>query len=424
MNNLIVGDWLLSEATPNQPPVSMPGGMGDPMGANTFGMDPQGQSQPMDMPPGGQDLSQDPMDPDMPEDDGQPKNEDFEVWKNRFHKESVKGNVTIQIDLINQVRNRDLDPIDRKFVEDNLQIQYLRTVSNILEASKKIRRSINTDLDRNNPSTSIIKHMETVFQEQPSLSQQFIKMLGYYSMKGEIHRKYIAALTGAVQVSSGSDKEDIIVWDNDYSIMLSTRMNARFGDINIGTWALKQDDPHHFLSEPERAKLETGSPQEREALRHRVIIESIVNKYRTRGFIITVVDEDGTVHLVGWDLATSLKSAYLAGKLVVETRVSSNSECMMDEEGKITSYLDIDILYSKQTGDIDRQGKSSNQKVKFIERRNGMLFLVAPIDILKEASSVIPGLVVSELPYTGNPSDLKDLTQSVYSVSELLARQP
>ena len=256
------------------------------------------------------------------------------------------------------------------------------------------------------------------------LSQVFIKMGGYYGMKGEIHRKFIAALTGAVQVSSGSDKEDIIIWDNDYSIMMSTRMNARFGDINVGRWSLKKDDPHHFLSEPERDKLETGSPQEREALRHRVILESIFNRFRTRAFIISIVGTDGTVYLIGWDLSTSLKAAYLDGKIVVRTKVSENSEVMLDEKGNITAYQDVDILYSRDTGEVNADGKPVSKEVRFMERREGVLFLTAPLDVVKEATTTMPGLVMTELPFTGNPSDLKGLTRATYTVDQLLARQP
>src|SRR5262245_16536369 len=67
----------------------------------------------------------DPQIPDMPEDMGETE-KDFEQWKKDFLVESIKGDVGAMKQMIMDVRDRDLDSYQFKFVEDNLQILFLR----------------------------------------------------------------------------------------------------------------------------------------------------------------------------------------------------------------------------------------------------------------------------------------------------------
>ena len=69
------------------------------------------------------DVSQDPQSPDMPKEE---KDMAFEEWQDTFFRESTKNDVNKLIDLIHQIRDRDLESYPRKFVEDNLQILFLR----------------------------------------------------------------------------------------------------------------------------------------------------------------------------------------------------------------------------------------------------------------------------------------------------------
>lgn len=112
--------------------------------------------------------------------------------------------------MINQIRDAELSTYQRKFVEDNLQVCFLRQNSNINKASGDMRKKIRDDLDTANPSTSIVNHFVTVLSTMPELVNTFIKISGYYSNKADLHRKYIASLIGAIQVGSGGQQEDII----------------------------------------------------------------------------------------------------------------------------------------------------------------------------------------------------------------------
>ena len=428
MNDYVLEYWLsevgeepsMGGPTPTPQPDNMGMGQPDegqpPVEDDQAPPDDQGQGdEPVE------DISQDPEHPDMC-DEVDDQEEDFLVWKRGYFEESIKGNANILIDLLTQVRDRDLKPDDRRFVENNLQVQFLRLVSNVQAASKEIRRDINDQLDKNNPASSIVNFLSTALEKQVLLSENFLKINGYGGMKGDIHRKYIAALLGAVQVGNGANQPDLILEDNDYAVQISTRMNSTFGMIDVGRWALHEGDTHRYLEDPERKKLEQGSPEEREVLRRRVIMESIATHFKERAFLLTILGEDGTIYHIGWDVETCIRAAFLEGKLVVRTKVSRESEAMIDSKGTIIPFMDIDIKYAIDTGEVDDDGQPQMKEVPFLARENGMLYLVAGLDVLKDASQRLQGMVIKPTPYTGNPSDLKRIARCTYNVSELLSR--
>lgn len=427
-------DWLMSEVgtgtdsqtgIPGGPPTSQPTMGGNP--PQQGGPDPSVANQTQEMTPEQPkqqipDVASDPQVPDMPEDRGE-DDQDFEAWKKNFIVESIKGDVEVLKHEIMKVRDRELYEYHRKFVEDNLQIVFLREHSNIDKASKEIRKLLKEELDHNNPGTTVVNHMAAVLQEQPLLNSCFIKMTGLFSTKGDVHRKFIASLIGAVQVGSGAYNEDLIYNEKEYSIRISTRFNSRFGEVHLGQWCLKQDDPERYLKAPELKRLDDGSPEEKDVLRRRVVMESIAEAFKTRAFVINVVGTDGTIYTLGWDLATSLKSAYTEGKLVVRTKDDDSAEAMIADDGSIVPYMDLKIMYVQSTGEQDENGKPETREVEFISRKYGQLFLSAPLPVIKEASSAFNGMSFKEMPWQGNPTDLRTLSRCVPSTSEILLRQ-
>ena len=397
--------------------ITQMGAPGDPSAANP----PQPVAPPAEAAKEMPDVTSDPEAPDMPE---KVDDKDFEQWKSAYFKSSTTGDVNAMIDLINQVRDMDLEPYPRKFVEDNLQILFLRQNANIDKACKEIRRLIKENLDQNNPSVSVVNHMTTVLQKVPELNSVFIKLKGLLGMKADLHRKFIASLLGAVQVGSGGNTEDIILNEKDYSIRASTRFNEKWGRVDIGRWSLKEDDPERYLAEAEQKRLEDGSPEEKDVLRRRVVMESIAETFKKRAFVINVVGTDGTIQTLGWDIAGSLRNAYTSGKLVVRTSQSDNNEAMIDDDGAIVPYVDIKVKYLKDAeGGVDDEGRPAKEEHDFMERIDGMLFLTAQFNILKEAASSFSGIVLKENPYNGNPSDLRTLMRCVPNAPEILLRQ-
>lgn len=423
--NYNLQDWLLSEEEGEQPlPMQDAGNMQQaPMpAAPTSGPGPSAPTQQPQQPQQPVDLSDDPQTPDMPEQDQQFN--DFEVWKNNFFKESTKGNTAVLLNLLSDVRHTEgLHPYQRKFVEDNWNIMLLRQDSNIESVCKNMRKLLRDQLDRNNPSSSIVKHLITALQPFPVLNNIYIKLTGYGGQKGDLHRKFMAALTGSVQVGSGANNEDIIFNEKDYSVLISTRFNSRWGDVILGDWSLKEDDVKRYLSDPEQKRLQSGSPEERDVLRRRVVIESIAKQFETRSFLINVVQEDGTIGFLGWDLSNALKAAYSDGKIVLKTKKSDHSEAMIDDEGNIVPLVDLTFYYVKETGQQTLGGEPEKEEVELMERRNGTLYLTATYQTIKEITSNFQGTLYKEIPWNGNISDLTSLKRCVYSSYDLLMKQ-
>jgi len=371
-----------------------------------------------------QDVTQDPETPDMPEDSGDDRSVDFEVWKANYFKESIKGDANSMMELISPMRSKnEMPPYHRKFIEDNWNIQLLRMSSNIADASKQIRKSIRDQLDKNNPATSVVNHIVNTLETIPGLKDTFIRMMGYSGNKGELHRKFIAALLGAVQVSSSPDKENVIFNEKEYSIKIATRLNSDWGEVSIGSWSLREDDPERYLSEPELKRLSEGSPQERDVLRRRVVIESIAKHFEEQAFVINIVDDSGTIYYLGWDIANALRGAYSEGKIVVKTMKSENSEAMISDDGQIVPMIDLRIYFVKEGSGQDEEGSPKFEEIEFMQKRNGMLFLTAGLSTMKDAAQSMQGTEFKEIPYSGNPSDLRVLKRCVYSVHDLLMRQ-
>ena len=412
--------WLEEQEGPPPLPGAGDADMGGPdvtdvSGASQQDTPPEPQQE---APP--EDVSEDPESPEMPEEDE--NDDDFEVWKSNYFKESIKGDAEKMMEMISPMRNKEMEPYQRKFVEDNWNVQLLRMNANVAEASKQVRKSIRDQLDKNNPATSVINHVANALETVQGLKDAYIRMMGYSGNKGELHRKFLAALTSSVQVSSAPDKENIVFNEREYSIKMVTRLNSEWGEVALGSWSLREDDPERYLSEPELKRLSEGSPQERDVLRRRVVVESIAKHFDEQSFLINVVDEDGTIYHLGWDLSNALRGAYTDGRLVVKTVKSENSEAMISDEGKIIPMVDLKIYYVRQPSPAV-VGDEESEEVEFMERRNGMLFLTAGLPTVKEASESMQGTEFKEVSYQGNPSDLRALKRCVYSAHDLLMRQ-
>lgn len=431
-NRINTEKWLVeNDGAPADMGMPDPGAGGPPMTQPGSGGDPMNQKPPKaapDTPPidmsvnkqSGEDISDDPQHPDMPDENG--GDEGFTIWKIKYVKESIKGDPNVLIQKILAVRDRELEPVQRKFVEDNLDINFLRQNSNVLAASNEIRKLIKKDFDRTNPATTLTRHITETLEKQPLLNEVYIKLLGLSGAKMDQHRKFVAALLGAVQVGSGAQNEDLVFEEQDYSIRISTRFNARWGDVNIGRWYLREDDPERYLKHAELDRLEGGSPEEKDVLRRRIVIESISEAYRERAFIINVVGTDGTVAHLGWDLGNSLKSAFLDGKLVVRTQDNDNKESFIDEEGSIISVPNLSIYYVKEGQQIGMKGKPEIEEIEFITYRDGMLYLSAQLELIKEASQTLQGITYKESLFQGNPSDILKISRCVPSSAEVLLR--
>lgn len=387
---------------------------------------PPGPNQDQGGDQGGEDVTQEPAAP-MGMDDEEGGNQDYEQWKKTFFKLAVKGDPVEMMNALEPIREQQgLTAPQRKFVEDNWNILVLRQNANIDKASKEVRKLIKQNLDRNNPAVSVMQHMTNVLEESdtPQLRDVYVKLSGLYGLKSDLHRKYMAAMTGSIQVGGGGSGEDLAYSEKDYSIRFSTRFGTQFGEISVGKWSLQQDDPERYLQEAELERLSDGSPEEKQVLRRRIVIESIAERFKNRAFLLHVVSPDeGAVYCIGWDMSDSLLAGYKEGKIIVRSRDASDSEAMIDDEGAIVPLLDLSILYLKETGESDENGKPKTKEVPFMERRDGMLYLNAQLETVRDVSTGMQGIFFKELPFNGNPSDIKGIMRAVPNLEEILMRR-
>jgi hypothetical protein len=378
------------------------------------GSDPSAPAQPED------DVTQDPQTIETPKSN----DKDFEQWRHDFMEMAEKCDNTEMMNSINSVRDMPgLESPQRKFVEDNFQIFSFRRDSNILKASTEIRNNIKKDLDRINPGTTVMQHLCQALDEQPLLYQNIIKMAGTFGWKSDLHRKWLAALMGAVQIGGGGVMKDLVYSAKDFNINFSTRFATQFGEINLSRWSLVQGDPKQYLKPDEQESLQEGSPEEKQVLRRKIIIKSIGEMFRKRAFLINVVNTDGTVYSIGWDLGNSLLESYKSGKIVVRGQESEDKEVLIGDDGNIIPVIDYNIMFVKETGEVDDDGRPETNEVPFIQRRDSILYLVADLDTIRTATAGMSGIFFKETPYGGNPAEILQLQRSVPGLFEIIFRQ-
>jgi hypothetical protein len=388
---------------------------------NVVGPDNSPAGNKPDQQPQDGNVEDDPVDPDQDENDSPEK--DFEQWRHDFYELSMKGDVGEMLSAIGHVIDREgLDASQRRFIEDNLQILLYRREANVKQATKEIRNLIKQDLDRTNPGTTVMQHLTATMEKDQMLINALLKCSAYRGMKGDMHRQFIAALLGAVQVGGGAKRQDLMYFDKEYTINVSTRIARQFGEVNLGKWSLKTDDPDRYLTEPEIDRLSEGSPEEKQTLRRRIIIESIAEKFKERAYLIHIVHPDGTVHSIGWDMGDSLIAAYKEGKIVIRGQQNTEKDAMISDTGEIVPLVDLDILFVTETGETDDEGRPAMNEVPFIERRDGTLYLAADLDTLKASSSTLSGMFFRETPYNGNPAEVLGIMKCIVSLTEMLNR--
>jgi hypothetical protein len=422
--------WEAEQAAAQQAPgvtPDSPGGLGAPgqeSGAPVPPQKPQQSNAQVQEPNEKEDdVTKDPQHPDLTNHGKDVDDKDYEEWKREYFTLAVKGDTEEMLKSLKHMDKRELNPTQNKFVKDNIQIMFLREDSNIEKASKEVRKAIKDNLDENYPATSVMQHITAALEKLPTLNNIFFKLLACGGGKGDDHRKFLASLLCAVQTGGGGTREDIVYSEKDFSIDISTRFSSEWGEMPLGKWSLKADDPERYLEEPEIARLKDGSPEERTVLRHRIVLASIAEQFQKRAYLIHVANPEGTINALGWDVGESIKSGYVDGKLVVRSKAGESAEAFINDDGNIVQIPDLHVKFVKDTGKTDDRGKPMTREYPFMERINGMLYFVAGLNTIRDMSGSMSGVFFKEIPYNGNPSDIKDLMKSVPSTFEVLLRK-
>ena len=349
-----------------------------------------------------------------PEDMEQKEDVDFESWKQDFMDLAVRYENEDMISSLKTMRNKEgLSAVQRKFVEDNYQIALLRRDPSILKASKQIRQQIKQELDKTNPAKVVMEYITLAMNSEPQLYEYLIKIISSLAFKGDLHRKFIAALTGSIQVGNGGDGKDLSFQAREYEINFSTRVASQFGDVSFGFWKLTSSDPEMFLKPDEVSNMEKGSPEEKDVIQRKLIIKSFGEKYKRRSFIFNIVNADGTIISIGWDLGNSILDGYQAGKIVARMKQNEDNEIMFSSNGDKVILIDYDIVFLQDSDEVDDFGKPIPVEVVLFSRENGSWLLKADQKVLSDAANVLSGFTYKENPFNGNPSDLVQMQNSV-----------
>lgn len=409
------------QGTPPGPPLQ---GASDP--ANNSGP-PKGNPPQQDQGPG-PDQTDDPQAPEVPAD--QPGQQGFETWKRNFMKLAIKGDPAEMMLSLNSMRDQPSQNFElpqKRFLDDNHMILAFRQNPLIAKASTEIRKNLKQQLDRNQPAVSVMTYLygtlSNMYQEQPLIRDVFLKFVGFHAPKAELHRKFIAALLGAVQEGGGGTAHDLRYSEKEYSIPISTRFYSEFGNVNLCDWALQKRDPEKYLPDSDQEKLNTdGTPEEKQVIRRRVVVSSICDRLKNRSFLMHITTLDGNVYHFGWDVSEGLMGGFREGKLVVRSKGPNDADAMYNDQGDLVSLVDVVMYYLKPTGETDENGRPKTREVPFLERRDGQLYLTASLETMRDLANGLTGFFFKEDPFTGNPSDIRNVMRAIPSLEEMLLR--
>ena len=72
---------------------------------------------------------------------------------------------------------------------------------------------------------------------------------------------------------------------------------------------------------------------------------------------------------------------------------------------------------------MSHQGDVEIEEIEFISYRDGVLYLVANLNLLKQSASTLQGITYRETLWQGNPTDVLKIMRCVPTSSETLLRQ-
>ena len=211
--------------------------------------------------------------------------------------------------------------------------------------------------------TEVLQIISDEIEKYNEINNVFLKLPSFYSMKSDLFRKIICSLTNGIQVGSGGTLEDIFIpiSEGGDGIKVCTRIYTDFGNIQIGKWSIKYNDPEKYLSESELEKLNySGSPEEKEVLRKRVIIESIAENFKDKVYIVFITNPNtGEIHQIGFNFSNLVRDGWKNGYISVSFKANvGKGEAGVKIDGELIDLQNIEIEFIKENPDkIDKEGR-------------------------------------------------------------------
>ena len=368
---------------------------------------------------------------------------DFEIEKIDYLDMSLKQKNDEMMDKLLEMRNiQSLSPGQYKFITDNIQVLSLARDVDFNDARKSIYKRIKetfgdiaepvqdeeipdtqtqdvADQETAMPQTSqpeevptpyqgtesvdyIHKNLHEVNEELGSISgveiysiiseeieryntiiETLIKLPSFYAMKADLFRKIICAVSNGTQIGSGGSLEDVFIplAEGGVGIKLCTRIYTDFGNIEIGKWSPKINDPETFLSDEELERLNnSGSPEEKEILKKRVMIESISTAFADKIYLMLICKpESGERIEVGFNLSELVKTGWQNGTITIDFKANiGKGQATLDLEGNLIELQNIVVSYIKDNNDkLDSNGKPLKEHIELLKLKNGVLYIVS-----------------------------------------------
>lgn len=278
--------------------------------------------------------------------------------------------------------------------------------------------------------TELFSIISSEIEQYTTVTESIIKLSSFYSMKADLFRKIIASITNGVQIGSGGRFEDIFIpiSENGVGIKVCTRIYTMFGNIQIGKWNLEFNDPEKYLSDSELEKLNySGSPEEKEVLRKRTVIESVSQKFKDKVYIAMVVDpSNGERHEMSFNFSNILKQGWQDGFISVDFKANvGKGKAGVKVDGTLIDLQDIVISYIKENPDrLDSEGLPVKEHVDFLKLKDGFLYLVIDQENFESLNQKnVDGLFYATKPYDKDERSLKNLQKCIPDIKELLLKQ-
>jgi len=278
--------------------------------------------------------------------------------------------------------------------------------------------------------TEVFSILSSEIDQYPNITNVLTKLPSFYSMKSDLFRKVVAATMNGIQIGSGGTLEDVFVpiGKDGVGIKICTRIYTDFGNVMIGKWNIKFNDPENFLSDSELQKLnDTGSPEEKEVLRKRVVIESVAENFKDRVFMVLIINpEDGTRHEIGFNFAELVRDGWKNGYISVQFKANvGKGDAGVKVDGELIDLQSIDINYVKENPDeLDEEGMPVKEQIELLRQENGLIYLTIMGDEFTSfADAAKAGLFHMSKPFDSGPEELVRIQRCVPTLQEILLKR-